>query len=133
MPTVLFTAPYMIPFLERFRPVFDHYGVDLLVPAEVEERMEEADLLRYASAVGIDPRHFVSELRHAVHASRVREDFMGGVRSGVNGTPTFFINGMRHDGPWDEISLVMALEAASGAGRSSAGATGGAGPRSSKA
>ena len=41
------TAPYMIPFLDRFKPVFAKYGVDLIVP-EVEERMEEADLLKYA-------------------------------------------------------------------------------------
>jgi D-3-phosphoglycerate dehydrogenase len=44
---VLFTAPYMIPFVDRFKPVFDKYGIDLIVP-EVHERMEEAELLRYA-------------------------------------------------------------------------------------
>ena len=44
---------------------------------------------------------------------------MSGVRSGVNGTPTFFINGVRHDGPWDLITLVENLKrAASGADRS---------------
>jgi protein-disulfide isomerase len=37
---------------------------------------------------------------------------MSGVRSGVNGTPTFFINGMRHDGPFDFDSLMAALNAA---------------------
>lgn len=47
MPTILMTAPYMIPFLDRFKPVFAKYGVDLIVP-DVEERMEEADLLKYA-------------------------------------------------------------------------------------
>lgn len=47
MPTVLLTAPYMIPFLERFRPVFEKYGIGLIVP-EVHERMEEAALLKYA-------------------------------------------------------------------------------------
>ena len=41
------TAPYMIPFLDRFKPVFAKYGVDLIVP-DVEERMEEEDLLKYA-------------------------------------------------------------------------------------
>ena len=45
--TILFTAPYMIPFVERFKPVFDQYGLDLIVP-DVRERMEEEDLLRYA-------------------------------------------------------------------------------------
>lgn len=47
MPTVLMTAPYMIPFLERFKATFDKYAVELIVP-EVRERMEEADLLKYA-------------------------------------------------------------------------------------
>ncbi len=47
MPTILFTAPYMIPFVDRFKPVFDQYGLELIVP-DVQERMEEADLLKYA-------------------------------------------------------------------------------------
>jgi D-3-phosphoglycerate dehydrogenase len=47
MPTILMTAPYMIPFLDRFKPVFAKYGIDLITP-DVEERMEEADLLKYA-------------------------------------------------------------------------------------
>jgi D-3-phosphoglycerate dehydrogenase len=45
--TVLLTAPYMLPFLERFQPEFRKYNIELIVP-EVEERMEEADLLKYA-------------------------------------------------------------------------------------
>lgn len=47
MPTVLMTAPYMIPFLDRFRPVLAEYGIDLIVP-DVRERMEEEDILKYA-------------------------------------------------------------------------------------
>jgi D-3-phosphoglycerate dehydrogenase len=47
MPVVLMTAPYMIPFLGRFRPVLAEYGIELIVPA-VQERMEEDDLLKYA-------------------------------------------------------------------------------------
>ncbi len=46
-PTILLTAPYMIPFLDRFRPVLEGYGLEVIVP-DVEERMEEEDLLRYA-------------------------------------------------------------------------------------
>lgn len=45
--TILFTAPYMIPFLERFRRILESYDLDLIVP-DVRERMEEADLLNYA-------------------------------------------------------------------------------------
>ncbi len=47
MSTILMTAPYMIPFLDRFKPVFTKYGLELIVP-DVEERMEESDLLQYA-------------------------------------------------------------------------------------
>jgi len=44
---VLFTAPYMIPFEDRFKPVFDNYDLELIIP-DVQERMEEADLMKYA-------------------------------------------------------------------------------------
>jgi D-3-phosphoglycerate dehydrogenase len=47
MPTVLMTAPYMIPFLDRFRPILTDYGIELIVP-DVRERMEEEDILKYA-------------------------------------------------------------------------------------
>lgn len=47
MPTILFTAPYMIPYLDRFRSVLEHMGMDLIVPT-VQERLEETDLLAYA-------------------------------------------------------------------------------------
>jgi len=47
MPTILFSAPYMIQSLERFKPVFEKHRIDLIVP-EVRERLEEADLLAYA-------------------------------------------------------------------------------------
>jgi glycine cleavage system aminomethyltransferase T len=45
--SILFTAPYMIPFVDRFKPVFNKYDIELIVP-DVQERMEEADLLKYA-------------------------------------------------------------------------------------
>lgn len=47
MKTILFTAPYMIPFLNRFRPVLESFGLELIVP-DVEERMDQADLMAYA-------------------------------------------------------------------------------------
>ena len=47
MTTILLSAPYMLPSVERFRPVFSRYGLELIVP-EVHERLEEADLLKYA-------------------------------------------------------------------------------------
>jgi len=47
MATILLTAPYMLPFVDRFKPVFEKYGLDIIVP-DVQERMEEADLMKYA-------------------------------------------------------------------------------------
>ena len=47
MPVVLLSAPYMLPFIERFKPVFDHYNIELLIP-EVNERLEEEEILAYA-------------------------------------------------------------------------------------
>lgn len=48
MPTVLFTAPYMIPFVDRFKPTLDKFGIEVIIPPQVQERLEEDDLLRYA-------------------------------------------------------------------------------------
>ena len=76
---------------------------------ENQGALEDEDLVRYAGIVGIDVPRFVAELAEHTWEPRVREDFMTGVRSGVNGTPTFFINGVRHDGAWDAESLVAAL------------------------
>jgi len=45
--TVLISAPYMLPFVERFRPIFEHYNLDLIIP-EVHERLSEEELLAYA-------------------------------------------------------------------------------------
>jgi protein-disulfide isomerase len=62
--------------------------------------------------LGLDVDRFASELDREVYGERVRSDFKSGVRSGVNGTPTFFINGARFDGSWDEAGLLAALQAA---------------------
>jgi protein-disulfide isomerase len=76
---------------------------------ENQDALEEEDLLAYAQEIGLDLNRFQLELFQRVYAPRVREDFLSGVRSGVNGTPTFFINGRRHDGPWDLRSLAAAI------------------------
>jgi protein-disulfide isomerase len=76
---------------------------------ERQDELEDEDLVAYAAEIGLDLDRFQVELTRGMYASRVREDFMSGVRSGVNGTPTFFINGHRHDGPWDLQSLTEAV------------------------
>ena len=69
-------------------------------------------LIEYAGDLGLDLARFRKELEGGVYEPRVREDFRSGVTSGVNGTPTFFINGVRHDHSWDLEPLLAALEAA---------------------
>jgi len=76
---------------------------------ENQQALDGKHLLEYASAVGLDVRRFTSEVNEHIYAPRVREDFRSGVRSGVNGTPGFFINGARYDGPFDFQSLYTAL------------------------
>jgi len=77
---------------------------------EHQSRLGESDLVRYASELGIESGGFLELVQSPETANRVEEDFMSGVRSGVNGTPTFFINGERYDGPWDYTDLVSAIE-----------------------
>jgi protein-disulfide isomerase len=72
-------------------------------------RLAPRDLLGHASELDLDVERFAAELDAHAHQTRVREDFLSGVRSGVNGTPTFFVNGIRHNGGWDADSLLRAL------------------------
>jgi len=77
---------------------------------ENQDALDDDNLLRLAEQAGLDPAAFDRAMIAHAMADRVREDFMSGVRSGVNGTPTFFINELRYDGSWDVESLVAALE-----------------------
>jgi protein-disulfide isomerase len=76
---------------------------------EHQDALEDADLARYAKALKLDVPRFIKEMESRTHIDRVRSDFTSGVRSGVNGTPTFFINNTRHDGPFDLASLLAAI------------------------
>jgi protein-disulfide isomerase len=75
-----------------------------------QDRLSLPLLFALASELGLSE----AELRNAVlnreFAPKVRADFLGGVKSGVNGTPTFFINGYRHDGTYAFEDLVAAIE-----------------------
>jgi protein-disulfide isomerase len=76
---------------------------------EHQDALALEDLLGYAGQLGLDVPRVAAELASRVHRPRVREDFLSGVRSGVNGTPSFFVNGVRFDGVWDTASLIEAL------------------------
>lgn len=77
-----------------------------------QHALDDEHLLQYANEASLDPQLFARDLAMRVHHTRVREDFMTGVRSGVNGTPTFFINGLRYNGSYDFNSLMKALQTA---------------------
>jgi protein-disulfide isomerase len=79
---------------------------------EHQKALDDAHLVQYAVALHLDEEKFKREMTAHVHANRVREDFLSGVRSGVNGTPTFFINGGRHDDSYALETLLAAIEAA---------------------
>jgi len=79
---------------------------------ENQKRLSDQDLRGYAEQLGLDLDSFDRDMAEHVHAARVHEDFMSGVRSGVNGTPTFYIGGIRYDDSYDTDTLLAALERA---------------------
>jgi protein-disulfide isomerase len=77
---------------------------------EHQQELDDNHLGQYASVLEMDVARFDDEMAKHFHASRVREDFMSGIRSGVNGTPTFYINGIRYDDSSDEKILLAAIK-----------------------
>jgi protein-disulfide isomerase len=77
---------------------------------ENQRALDAPDLVAYAVAAGADREQFNRDLSDGKFQPRVREDFMSGVHSGVNGTPTFFINDRRYDGPYEMPSLMAAIK-----------------------
>jgi protein-disulfide isomerase len=68
---------------------------------ENQDALDDESLLAYANALDLDAERLIREVLNGTYDLRVRDDFKAGVRGGVNGTPTFFINGERYDGPRD--------------------------------
>jgi protein-disulfide isomerase len=82
---------------------------------ENQRHLSDGDLELYARQLALDVERFDGELAGETYARRVHEDFMSGVRSGVNGTPTFYINGGRYDESYEFEELLGALEEAAAA------------------
>ncbi len=74
--------------------------------------LDDDALLAGARELGLDVERVRRELAAGTHRGRVREDLATGIRSGVNGTPTFYINGVRHDADYAVETLVAAIEQA---------------------
>jgi Na+/H+ antiporter NhaA len=77
-----------------------------------QEQLTARDLKRHAEEIGLDVERFWDELRRREHAERVAEDVASADTSGVAGTPSFFINGRRHQGAYDVDTLSAAVRAA---------------------
>jgi protein-disulfide isomerase len=77
-------------------------------------RLSLPTLLLIAGQLGLDLDRLRDALAHNRFAAKVEADFAGGIRSGVNGTPCFFINGRRYDGSYEPMSLGGAVQAALG-------------------
>ncbi len=86
-------------FWEMHDAIFDH-----------QQSLSEDVLVELAGKFHLPKQGLAEALEEGTFRERVRADFIGGVRSGVNGTPTFFINGERHEGPFDYETLVAAIE-----------------------
>jgi len=76
---------------------------------EHQQALDDNHLEKYASRLGLDITKFNHDMASHAYAQRVREDFLSGVRSGVNGTPTFYINGIRYNGSGDLETLLKTL------------------------
>jgi protein-disulfide isomerase len=81
---------------------------------ENQESLGETLFLNLAEKLDLSTSQLQAAIASQTYRARVRADFSGGARSGVNGTPTFFINGQRHNGPFDFDSLSEAIELALG-------------------
>ncbi len=86
-------------FWEMHYILFEHQGT-----------LERTDLEGFAEEIGLDMEQFRRDLDDHIHADRVQEDFRSAVLSGATGTPVFFLNGMRYDGPWDLDSLAAEIQ-----------------------
>ena len=114
-----FPLTQMHPFAEPAAETAEFAGAngkfwgmhDLLF--ENQARLGDDELLpELAKQLHLAPAKLLEALESKEFEPRVKSDFSSGVRSGVNGTPTFFINGQRHDGPYDFASLVEAIDGA---------------------
>lgn len=77
---------------------------------EAHRKLVHDDLLRYAEEIGLDVGRFERDLSGQSGKARIREDVESGVRSGIGGTPTFFVGGVLHEGDYDLDTLLAALQ-----------------------
>ncbi|MCI4062032.1 DsbA family protein [Micromonospora sp. R77] len=79
---------------------------------EHQDQLDPVHLSLGVEQLGLPPDEVSAEVDQRVHADRVRQDFVGGIRSGVNASPTLFVNDDRYDGGYDLADLLAAVDAA---------------------
>lgn len=79
---------------------------------ENQHALSYNNLLNYAEELELDVQQFINDMTGEALREKVASDFESGIVSGVNGTPTFFINGMRYNGSWEEKELMKVLSIA---------------------
>lgn len=79
-------------------------------PIANQSRLSLPTIFLIAEQLGLTETALRNALETGQYRNKARSDFMGGIRSGVNGTPTFFINGVRHGGGYDYTSLVAGIQ-----------------------
>src|SRR5438445_815481 len=77
-----------------------------------QDALDDASLIRYAADLGLDTARFERELNTHAHAERVHSDFESGVASGAHGTPSFYLDGHRYDGPVGMREMLAAIQRA---------------------
>jgi protein-disulfide isomerase len=88
----------------------DKYWKMFRVLYEHQNSLDLGYLLQYGRTIGLEMKQFEGNLNQCTYSKKIMEDFRGGVRSGVTGTPTFFINDVRYEGSWDYESLSSAIQ-----------------------
>ena len=76
---------------------------------ENQQHLSDGDLVKYAAKIGLDLKQFEADFETPQFLEKVESDFESGVRSGVNGTPSFFINGEKYDEDWSEAPFLAYL------------------------
>ncbi len=69
---------------------------------ENQQQLDEEHLVSFAKKLGLDVNQFKSDMQKSAVSGKIENDFESGVRSGVNGTPSFFVNGKKYDGNWQD-------------------------------
>lgn len=77
---------------------------------EHQEALDDHHLTVYAQRVGLDTDRFKREMSEHIYAPAIMESLKQGIKSGVQGTPTFFLNGVRYEGSWDLETLLGTIK-----------------------